>query len=669
MQPQKRIEELHRLLQEHAHKYYVLDAPTISDSEYDALFQELLALEKAHPELITPDSPSQRVGGVALDKFSQVEHRYPMLSLENAFNDDDLREFEARLRRFLSQGLTLSYVAEPKLDGLAVELVYENGLLVQGSTRGDGKVGEDITAQLKTVRSIPLRLLGSPPPLLEVRGEVFMALAGLERLNSSQIRMGREPFANPRNAAAGSLRQLDPKITASRPLDFYAYGVSLPADTGRNGQYDMLQSLKTYGLPVNEHVRKCETIEAVIEAYHQMLEIRHQLPYEIDGMVVKVDDFGLQERLGNKARAPRWATACKFPAIQATTLLRSVEFQVGRTGAVTPVAILEPVVVGGVTVSRATLHNQDEMERKDLHIGDKVFVQRAGDVIPEIVKAVVEERAEDAQPIRMPENCPVCEHPLEKPAGEAVTRCHNPHCDAQRLRSLIHFTSKTGLDIEGLGKKYVEQLFELKIIEDVPDIFGLHSRRHKLASLDGWGLKSADKVIAAINSRRNPPLSKFLAALGIRFIGEVSATSLENHFQELDKLAAASHDELLEVDGIGEQAASSIVEYFSDEKVQAMLVRLKDAGVSPVAIQPVAGEGGTAPLADMVILFTGSLQTISRSEAKKLVKDNGGTIATGVTKKTTHVVVGEKAGSKLKKAQEMNKTILTEQQFMELIGQ
>ncbi|WP_136799902.1 NAD-dependent DNA ligase LigA [Desulfosediminicola ganghwensis] len=669
MQPQKRIEELHRLLQEHAHKYYVLDAPTISDSEYDALFQELLALEKAHPELITPDSPSQRVGGVALDKFSQVEHRYPMLSLENAFNDDDLREFEARLRRFLSQGLTLSYVAEPKLDGLAVELVYENGLLVQGSTRGDGKVGEDITAQLKTVRSIPLRLLGSPPPLLEVRGEVFMALAGLERLNSSQIRMGREPFANPRNAAAGSLRQLNPKITASRPLDFYAYGVSLPADTGRNGQYDMLQSLKTYGLPVNEHVRKCETIEAVIEAYHQMLEIRHQLPYEIDGMVVKVDDFGLQERLGNKARAPRWATACKFPAIQATTLLRSVEFQVGRTGAVTPVAILEPVVVGGVTVSRATLHNQDEMERKDLHIGDKVFVQRAGDVIPEIVKAVVEERAEDAQPIRMPENCPVCQHPLEKPAGEAVTRCHNPHCDAQRLRSLIHFTSKAGLDIEGLGKKYVEQLFELKIIEDVPDIFGLHSRRHKLASLDGWGLKSADKVIAAINSRRNPPLSKFLAALGIRFIGEVSATSLENHFQELDKLAAASHDELLEVDGIGEQAASSIVEYFSDEKVQAMLVRLKDAGVSPVAIQPVAGEGGTAPLADMVILFTGSLQTISRSEAKKLVKDNGGTIATGVTKKTTHVVVGEKAGSKLKKAQEMNKTILTEEEFLQMIRQ
>ena len=668
MQSQKRIEELHRLLHEHGHKYYVLDAPTISDSEYDELFRELLALEKAHPELITPDSPSQRIGGAPLDKFSQVEHRYPMLSLENAFNDEDLREFEARLHRFLSQGLTLSYVAEPKLDGLAVELVYENGSLVQGSTRGDGRVGEDITAQLKTVNAIPLKLINEPPTLLEVRGEVFMGLAGLEKLNASQMRMGKEPFANPRNAAAGSLRQLDPRITASRPLDFYAYGVSLPADTGRQSQFEMLQSLRELGLPVNEHIRKCHSIEEVIEAYHQLVEIRHQLPYEIDGMVVKVDDFGLQERLGNKARAPRWAIACKFPAIQATTTLRSVEFQVGRTGAVTPVAILEPVVVGGVTVSRATLHNQDEMERKDLHIGDKVFIQRAGDVIPEIVKAVVEERAEDAQPIRMPENCPVCEHPLEKPAGEAVTRCHNPHCDAQRLRSLIHFTSKAGLDIEGLGKKYVEQLYELKIIQDIPDIFELGSRRHKLASLDGWGLKSADNVIAAINDRRTPSLSKFIAALGIRFVGEVSAASLENHFQELDKLAAASHDDLLEVDGIGEQAASSIVDYFSDDKVQAMLVRLKEAGVSPVAVQPVTGEGGSAPLAEMVILFTGSLQSISRSEAKKLVKDNGGTIATGVTKKTTHVVVGEKAGSKLKKAQEMNKTILTEEEFLQLVS-
>lgn len=661
--PEERVKELHALLHEHAHRYYVLDAPTISDGEYDLLFQELLALEKAHPELITADSPSQRVGGAPLDRFNQVEHRVPMLSLENAFSDDDLLDFEAKLLRFLSRDITLSYVAEPKLDGLAVELVYEEGILVLGSTRGDGKIGEDITGQLRTVKAIPLRLKNSPPSLLEVRGEVFMGKDGLQKLNDQQLRMGKQPFANPRNAAAGSLRQLDPAITASRPLDFFSYGVSVPADSGCTGHYEMLEYLETLGLPVNRLTRRCSSMDEVIDAFASLAGQRHELPYEIDGMVVKVDPLALQERLGNKARAPRWAIACKFPATQATTILRDVEFQVGRTGAVTPVAILEPVNVGGVTVSRATLHNQDELERKDLHYGDTVLIQRAGDVIPEIVKAVTEARTGLEQAIRIPQNCPVCNHPLSKPEGEAVTRCHNPHCYAQRLRSLIHFTSKAGLDIEGLGKKYIEQLFELKIIRDIPDIFTLP--RNRLAQLDGWGEKSADNVISAVQKRRTPPLSRLLAALGIRFIGEVTATLLEHHFSDLDQLVSASREELLEIEGIGEQAASSIVDYFSDARVQEMLARLQTAGVRPAVQQ---NDSGNLPLADQVILFTGSLQTISRNEAKKLVRENGGQIATSVTRKTTHVVAGEKAGSKLTKAQEMGKTILTEAEFLRLLG-
>ncbi len=662
MLPQERMRELSNLLHEHAHRYYVLDAPIISDGEYDALFQELLTLEKAYPELVTADSPSQRVGGVPLDKFSQVGHRVPMLSLENAFSDDDLREFEKKSLRFLSQDITLSYVAEAKLDGLAVELIYEDGILVLGSTRGDGKTGEDITAQLRTVKSIPLRLQNSPPALLEVRGEVFMAQDGLKNLNEHQLQLGKQPFANPRNAAAGSLRQLDPTITASRPLDFFTYGVAVPTATGCKAHSEMLSYLRQLGLPVNSLTRECHTIDEVIDVFHELAGIRHQLPYEIDGMVVKVDSLALQERLGAKARAPRWAVACKFPATQATTTLRAVEFQVGRTGAITPVAILEPVNVGGVTVSRATLHNQDELERKDLRYGDTVLIQRAGDVIPEIVKAVVETRDGSERIISMPKDCPVCQHPLSRPEGEAVTRCHNPHCDAQRLRNLIHFTSKAGLDIDGLGKKYVEQLYELKIIQDIPDIYSLP--RDQLVHLDGWGEKSADNVIAAVQERHNPPLGRLLAALGIRFIGEVTAAVLEQQFNELEDLVTTSKEDLLEIEGIGEQAASSIVDYFSDPQVKEMLQRLRAAGVQPVKMQK---NRDGLPLQDNVLLFTGSLQNISRNEAKKLVKEHGGQIATSVTQKTTHVVVGEKAGSKLAKAKEMGKVILTEAEFLKLV--
>ena len=665
MDVEKRIRELRLLLQEHAHRYYVLDDPLISDGEYDLLFNELVRLEEQHPELATPDSPSQRPSGTPLEKFAQVVHRVPMLSLENAFSADDLLKFENDLLLFLKPNITLkalSYMAEPKIDGLAVELIYEQGRLRQGSTRGDGSTGEDITAQLKTISSIPHKLRDHSTLRLEVRGEVFMDRDALTLLNHERLQGGESLFANPRNAAAGSLRQLDPAITARRPLKFLAYGIADHTQTPCSGQQELLAYMQSLGLPVSELTRICPSITAVITRFEQLAALRHQLDYEIDGMVVKVDNFELQQRLGNKARAPRWAIACKFPAIQATTRLISVVFQVGRTGAVTPVALLEPVEVGGVTVSRATLHNRDEFERKDLRVGDIVLVQRAGDVIPEVVKAIVEKRDGTEQPVAMPIHCPVCGHALLKAAGEAVTRCVNPHCPAQRLRSLVHFSSKAGLDIEGLGKKSMEQLFNLQLVRDIPDIFAL--THEQLASLEGWGDKSAAKVLAAIQAAKVPALGKFLGALGIRFVGEVTAALLEQTFESLGQLMHASLETLLEIEGIGEQAAGSIIDYFSDPDVRAMFDRLQQAGVTPVAgLQSQAD----LPLSGQVILFTGTLTTLSRTEAKKLVKDNGGQIATTVTQNMTHLVAGEKAGSKLKKAKELGKIILTEQEFLRMI--
>lgn len=664
----KRIQELRVLLQEHAHRYYDLDDPLIADGEYDLLFHELLRLEEEHPELITPDSPSQRPGGVPLDKFAQVVHRLPMLSLENAFTDGDLYAFEDRLLRFLNQDVApkaLSYMAEPKIDGLAVELLYEQGLLLQGSTRGDGSKGEDITAQLKTLPSIPHVLLNpydKVQPRLEVRGEVFMDLEALTLLNRERLQGGEPAFANPRNAAAGSLRQLDPAITAQRSLKFLAYGIADPIQTPCSSQQELLAWMGSLGLPVSDLALLCPSISAVITRFAQLAALRQTLAYEIDGMVVKVNDFALQQRLGNKARAPRWAIACKFPAIQTTTKLIAVEFQVGRTGAVTPVAILEPAVVGGVTVSRATLHNRDEFERKDLRVGDTVLIQRAGDVIPEVVKAFAEKRNGSEQPVTMPTHCPVCGHALLKAPGEAVTRCVNPHCPAQRLRALIHFCSKAGLDIEGLGKKSMEQLFTLQLVRDIPDIFTL--QQEQIAGLEGWGAKSADNVMAAIQTARNPPLGKFLAALGIRFVGEVTASLLEQTFPSLAQLMNTPKEALLETEGIGEQAARSIVDYFSDPAVRRMFDRLQQAGVTPEASRPPQGD---QPLSGAIILFTGTLTTLSRTEAKKLVKEHGGQIATTVTQNMTHLVAGEKAGSKLKKATELGKIILTEREFLQMI--
>ncbi len=663
MEAARRIEQLTRLLNDHAHRYHVLDDPIISDGEYDQLFQELVALEEAYPQLAADDSPTRRVGGAALEKFEQVAHRVAMLSLENGFSDDDLRQFNQRLERYLNQPLSGGFSAEPKLDGLAVELVYEKGSFALGSTRGDGLTGENISAQLRTISSIPLKLRGQAPELLEVRGEVYMEKQGFARLNESQLASGLPPFANPRNAAAGSLRQLDPAVTARRPLHFFAYGVSAPESTPCSRQSELARYLKERGFPTCPHNRFCADIDEVIEHYATLAAIRHDLPYDIDGMVVKVDEFYLQNRLGFKARAPRWAIARKFPATQATTRLLDVEFQVGRTGAITPVARLEPVVVEGATVSRATLHNQDEIARKDLRIGDTVLVQRAGDVIPEVVKPIKDKRSGAEQPIRMPTHCPACDSELVRPEAEAVTRCVNPACPSQRLRTLIHYCSKAGLDIEGLGEKNVTQLYDLGLISTIDDIYELDMK--VLQNLDGWGEKSAGNVLAALHEARHPALARFLAALGIRYIGEITAALLEQHYGSLEQLVSASEEELLEIDGIGEQAARSINAYFNDEQVLAMLDQLRQSGVAPQASVP---STGSLPLAGAVIVFTGGLNKLSRDEAKKLVKEQGGQIASSITRKVTHVVAGEKAGSKLRKAEEAGKQILSEEDFLEMLG-
>jgi len=656
------IEDLTCKLNDHAHRYYVLDDPIISDSEYDQLFQELQKLERDFPDLALEDSPTGRVGGLPLDKFEAAPHRIPMLSLENGFSDQDIIDFASRLERYLSQPVSSGFSAEPKLDGLAVELIYADGRFVSGSTRGDGLVGENISSQLRTIGAIPLTLLDDRSETLEVRGEVYMGRQGFSDLNKRQLDQGLAPFANPRNAAAGSLRQLDPKITAARPLRFFAYGVSDPDSLSCATQTELLAYLQSNGFPVCPYNTFCKEIGDAVAHYNQLASIRHELPYEIDGMVIKVDELNLQNRLGFKARAPRWAIARKFPATQATATLTGVEFQVGRTGAITPVARLSPVSLDGASVSRATLHNQDEIDRKDLRIGDTVLVQRAGDVIPEVVKPIVTARNGAETPISIPARCPACDTEISRPDGEAVSRCTNIFCPAQRLRGLIHFCSKAGLDIEGLGRRSVEQLFEAGIIADIVDIYDLD--RDALLQLEGWGEKSADNVLQAATQAKTPPLADFIAALGIRYIGETSANLLQSNFDSLEDISAASLEDLLEIDGIGEQAAHSLIDFFGSESTRIILTRLKASGVSPIA----NAKKEDQKLSGATFLFTGGLTNLSRDEAKKLVKEHGGTIASSVTKKVTHVVAGEKAGSKLTKAREAGKTILTEDEFVDLLS-
>ncbi len=663
-QARERLRALREQLTCHAHRYYVLDDPIIADGEYDKLFRELLDLEEQYPDLVTADSPSLRVGGEALTRFTPAEHELPMLSLDNVFDAEELSGFVDKLQRFLQTDASLSLTAEPKLDGLAVELRYENGVLVQGSTRGDGITGEDITAQLQTVQAIPLKLSEPEPGIpaaLVVRGEVYLPKDGFAELNRQRAEQGKSVFANPRNAAAGSLRQLDPKVTATRPLSFFVYAVADSSVTPCRNLEELFGWLAQAGFPVNPLIRYCSTLAKVRQQYEHLQAIRHDLDYEIDGMVIKVSDFLLQQRLGNTARAPRWAVAWKFPAIQATTVMTDVRFQVGRTGAVTPVALLEPVNVDGVMVKRASLHNRDEIERKGLMIGDVVLVQRAGDVIPEVIKPVKERRSGSEKPLVFPKRCPACDHPLVRPEDEAVTRCLNPHCPAQRLQSLMYFVGKAGLDIEGLGPRNIEQLVQAKLVADLPDIFCLTEQ--DLAGLEGWGDKSAEKVINAIKKSKKTTLSRFIAALGIRYVGEVTAELLSRHFSSLGRLLAASREELQEVEGIGDQAASSLAEYFSDSSVREMLDRLQQLGM-----ELSVPETDFGPLEGLVFLFTGTLEKMSRNEAKQLVKNRGGRVVSGLSKRVTHLVAGNKGGSKLQKAADMGIPILDEVAFLRLVG-
>lgn len=662
----ERHQELSKMLHYHGHRYYVLDDPVISDGEYDALFQELLQLEQENPTFITADSPSHRIGGAPLDRFESTPHITPMLSLDNIFSRQGFVDFEERLQRYLKTSEPVVYITEPKLDGLAVELVYRDGRLDIGSTRGDGLVGENITAQLKTVQSIPLQLQVPKgeklPRIMSVRGEVFLAKSGFAQLNQRREERGEAVFANPRNAAAGSLRQLDPAITASRPLDFYVYSVGGPGEEFSPGQYELLHSLQALGFPVNPMVTLCKTKDEVENQYNRLLELRHQLDYEIDGMVIKVDAFFLQQRLGNTARAPRWAVAWKFPAVQATTIIEEVEFQVGRTGAITPVAHLAPVEIDGVTVRRATLHNQNEIIRKDLRVFDTVLVQRAGDVIPEVVKGIAEKRTGREREIVFPRRCPECDSPLMREGDKAVTVCNNNHCPAKKMQNLIYFVGKSGLDLDGLGKKSMEQLVREGLVQNLPDVFSL--QRESLMVLDGWGEKSADNALEAINKARKIPFARFLTALGIPLVGEGVAHLLARHFVSIEELAATDRETLTQIEGIGEEIAGRVKSYFEHEDNQKIMQAFMAAGVTILPPKKLVD----APLGQRNFLFTGSLATLSRNEAKQLVKSRGGQVATSISKKVSDVVIGEKAGSKEKKAREMGLRILDEEEFLELIN-
>ncbi len=659
-----RVRELRNQINYHNYRYYVLDEPVISDAEYDRLMQELLRLEEAYPELVTPDSPTQRVGAEPLEKFETVPHRIPMLSLENAFSEVEAREFDERLKRFLKTDEEFDYVVEPKMDGVAVELVYENGRLTVGSTRGDGYRGENVTQNLKTIHTIPLQLLDMEEPvpeLLEVRGEVYMDVEAFKKLNEERLARGETPFANPRNAAAGSLRQLDPKVTASRPLMIYCYGIGEVKGRRFETQWEVLQTLKKWGLRVNPLIERCRGIEPAIAYHHRLEHQRHGLPYETDGVVIKVDSLELQERLGTKTRSPRWALAYKFTATQATTRVRDIQVNVGRTGAVTPMAVMDPVEVGGVTVTRATLHNEDEVARKDVRIGDWVLVQRAGDVIPEVVMVIKERRTGEEKPFKMPTHCPVCDTPLVRPPGEAVTRCPNPDCRGALRRSILHFASKAAMDIDGLGEKIIDQLMEEGLVKKVSDLYRLTEA--DLIPLERFAEKSAANLVAAIQNSKQVPLARFINALGIRYVGEATAHLLAQHFGSLEALAQAGEEELLQVEGIGPQVARSIREYFQNPRNQELLKELQTLGVKPLPPEKPAA----APLAGKTFVFTGALEHLSREEAKALVTTRGGKVSSSVSSKTDYVVVGADPGSKFAKARELGVTILDEAAFRDLL--
>ena len=661
-----RIDNLRQQLRHHANLYYVQDDPEISDSEYDRLYCELQQLEIENPELLTNDSPTQRVGAKPLDAFSQIQHRMPMLSLDNVFSEEELQSFYKRIQDRLGSTDLIEFAVEPKLDGLAISIVYEKGELVQAATRGDGATGEDVTQNIRTVQSIPLHLMGDDyPDVLEVRGEVFMPKAGFDELNRLAREKGEKTFVNPRNAAAGSLRQLDPKITAQRPLAMYCYaagvveGFDMPDTHG-----EILQQIKRWGFPVCKESKVVVGVQACIDFYNGILKNRDQLSYDIDGVVYKVNRLALQDELGFVARAPRWAIAHKFPAQEEITKILDVDFQVGRTGALTPVARLEPVFVGGVTVSNATLHNMDEVNRKDIHIGDKVIVRRAGDVIPEVARVVTSARSADVKPIILPKQCPVCDSDVEQAEGEAVARCSGGlFCKAQRSEAIKHYASRKAMDIDGLGDKLVEQLVDAGLINTVADLY--HLNEQAVAALERMAEKSASNLIEAIANSMQPTLAKFIYALGIREVGETTASSLADAFEDLDALAKADEEALKQVSDVGPIVAQHVVHFFSQPHNLEVIDELIKAGVS--FKQRLVPGKINEQLKGKTFVITGTLHSMTRDQAKEKLLAAGAKVTGSVSAKTDYLLAGEKAGSKLSKAEKLGVNVITEQYLEDLL--
>ncbi len=654
----EKTQNLRAALHRHNYRYYVLDDPEVSDAEYDRLLHELIRLEEKYPQLMRPDSPTVRVGAPPLDKFDSVAHTLPMLSLDNGFNDEDVLEFDQRVRRNLGDPDKIIYTAEPKMDGVAVELIYENGKLITAATRGDGQTGEVITANVKTIQTVPLVMQSDPsappPPRCEIRGEVFIGLEAFKRLNQERTRQDQPPFANPRNAAAGSLRQLDSKITATRPLEVFFYGVGLVEGTAFESHGELLEVLRQWGFRINPLIRSGITIEAALDYYRELSEKRHQLAYDIDGVVVKVDRISWQQQLGATSRSPRWAIAYKFKAIQETTTIEAIEVQVGRTGVLTPVAHLKPVKVGGVQVSRATLHNQDEVEKKDVRIGDHVLVQRAGDVIPEIVKVIASKRDGRETVFKMPAVCPICNSKVIRMEGEAATRCINSSCSAQVKERIKHFASKGAFDIDGLGDKLVDQLVDKELLSSFADIFKLDES--VLSELERMGAKSAANLKNAIENAKTIDFARFLYALGIRHVGEHVAALLADYFMELDPLLNCSRAELEGVDGIGPIVAESIIRFFEQKRNRRIIDQVLASGVK---LEP-AGPKKAGKLDGQVFVLTGKLENLTRSRAKALIEAAGGKVSGSVSGKTDYVVGGDAPGSKLTKAKELGVKVIDE---------
>lgn len=663
----KEIDALREKIRYHNRRYYVLDDPEISDAEYDRLFLRLLELEKAHPHLVTPDSPTQRVGAEPQRTFSQVRHRLPMLSLENGFRDEDIRDFDTRIKRFLGDGTAFNYTVEPKMDGLAVELVYERGRLRVASTRGDGVVGEDVTSNAKTILNIPLVLSEHPgipsiPEILEVRGEVYMEISAFHDLNNRNASRNLPIFANPRNAAAGSLRQLDPRVTAKRPLSMFCYGVGELKGATFETQMELMGTLQQWGLRVNRPaIRECNGVEEVIANCHDLEVKRDQFPFEIDGAVIKINQRSLQTRLGVKSRSPRWALAFKFKPTQETTRILKIDVQVGRTGAITPVAHLDPVEVGGVTVSRATLHNQDEIEKKDIREGDTVIVQRAGDVIPEVVKAITSKRTGREKAFTMPSHCPACGTALIRRPDEVVLRCPNTNCPAQIKASLRHFVAKGAMDVAGLGVQIITQLIDRGMIKEPADLYDL--KIEDLLTLDKFAEKSAENLYQAIRESRDTTLAKFIYALGIRHVGEHIARRLAEVFGSLDRLMEAKEEELLAVDEIGPQIAESVSAFFEDKSNRNHIERLLKAGITFEDVAPPL----PSPFSAKSFVITGTLSSMTRSEIKDRIVQKGGRLASAVSRSIDYLVAGDSPGSKLRKAQDLGIPILDEEAFLRLL--